>query len=92
MATILKGSGLGRGLADHAGVVLQMHRDGSVVLQSGAADMGQGIITVMAQLAAERFGVPMADIRVVRADTSKAPDAGPSCASRQAMVSGNAVL
>ncbi|MCH7820929.1 MAG: xanthine dehydrogenase family protein [Proteobacteria bacterium] len=92
MATILKGSGLGRGLADHAGVVLQMHRDGSVVLQSGAADMGQGIITVMAQLAAERLGVPMADIRVVRADTSKAPDAGPSCASRQAMVSGNAVL
>ena len=92
MATILKGSGLGRGLADHAGVVLEMHRDGSVVLQSGAADMGQGIITVMAQLAAERLGVDISSVRVVRADTAKSPDAGASCASRQAMVSGNAVL
>jgi CO/xanthine dehydrogenase Mo-binding subunit len=92
IATILKGSGLGRGLADHAGVVLEMHRDGSVVLQSGAADMGQGIVTVMAQLAAERLGVALSSIRVVRADTAQSPDAGASCASRQAMVSGNAVL
>jgi CO/xanthine dehydrogenase Mo-binding subunit len=92
MATILKGSGLGRGLSDHAGVMLEMHRDGSVVLHSGAADMGQGIVTVMAQLAAERLGVDLTSVRVVRADTSKSPDAGASCASRQAMVSGNAVL
>ncbi len=92
MATILKGSGLGRGLSDHAGVVLEMFRDGSVRLQSAAADMGQGIVTVMAQLAAERLGVDMASVRVVRADTAKSPDAGASCASRQAMVSGNAVL
>jgi CO/xanthine dehydrogenase Mo-binding subunit len=92
MATILKGTGLGRGLLDHAGVVLEMHSDGSVVLQSGAADMGQGIITVMAQLAAERLGIEMSSVRVVRADTAMSPDAGPSCASRQAMVSGNAVL
>jgi CO/xanthine dehydrogenase Mo-binding subunit len=92
MATIIKGTGLGRGLPDHAGVALEMHRDGSVVLQSAAADMGQGIVTVMAQLAAERLGVDMSSVRVVRADTAKAPDAGPSCASRQAMMSGNAVL
>jgi len=92
VATILKGSGLGRGLSDHAGVMLEMHRDGSVVLHSAAADMGQGITTVMAQLAAERLGVDMASVRVVRADTSKSPDAGGTSASRQAMVSGNAVL
>jgi CO/xanthine dehydrogenase Mo-binding subunit len=92
MATILKGSGLGRGLADHASVVLEMHRDASVVLHSAAADMGQGIVTVMAQLAAERLGIDMSSVRVVRADTAKSPDAGASCASRQAMVSGNAVL
>jgi CO/xanthine dehydrogenase Mo-binding subunit len=92
MATILKGSGLGRDLGDHAGVVLEMHRDGSVVVQSGAADMGQGIVTVMAQLAAERLGVDMSSVKVQRADTAKSPDAGASCASRQVMVSGNAVL
>ncbi len=75
MATILKGSGLGRGLGDHAGVVLEMHRDGSVVLLSGAADMGQGIVTILAQMAAQRLGVDMASVRAVRADTSRAPAA-----------------
>ncbi|MCH8057983.1 MAG: xanthine dehydrogenase family protein molybdopterin-binding subunit [Proteobacteria bacterium] len=92
MATILKGAGLGRGLADHAGVLLEMHRDGSLVINSAAADMGQGIITLMAQLAAERLGLDLSCVRIDRADTAKAPDAGASCASRQAMVSGNAVL
>jgi CO/xanthine dehydrogenase Mo-binding subunit len=92
MATILKGSGMGRGLGDHAGVVLEMHRDGSVSLLSGAADMGQGIVTILAQLAADRLGVAMSSVLAVRADTSRAPDAGASCASRQCMVSGNAVL
>ena len=92
MATILKGSGMGRGLADHAGVILEMHRDGSLVLLSGAADMGQGIVTILAQMAAERLGVDMSSVRAVRADTARMPDAGPSCASRQCMVSGNAVL
>jgi len=92
MATILKGCGMGRGLADHASVVLEMHRDGSVALHSAAADMGQGIITLLAQLAAERLGVDMSMIRILRADTAKSPDAGASCASRQCMVSGNAVL
>jgi CO/xanthine dehydrogenase Mo-binding subunit len=92
MATILKGCGLGRDLGDHASVILEMHRDGSVILRSAAADMGQGIVTVLAQLAAERLGVEMSAIRVIRADTSLSPDAGASCASRQTMVSGNAVL
>ena len=92
MATILKGCGMGRGLADHAGVVVEMHRDGSVVLHSAAADMGQGIVAVLAQLAAERLGVDMSSVRVVRADTAQSPDAGASCASRTTMISGNAVL
>ncbi|MCP4470061.1 MAG: xanthine dehydrogenase family protein, partial [Gammaproteobacteria bacterium] len=92
MATILKGSGLGRGLADHAGVALEMHRDGSVILRSGAADMGQGIVTVMAQIAAERLGIDMSSVCVIRADTSRSPDAGSTSASRQTMVSGSAVL
>ena len=92
IATILKGSGMGRGLADHAGVILEMHRDASVVLHSAAADMGQGISTILAQLAADKLGIDIDTIHVTRADTSLAPDAGASCASRQCMVSGNAVL
>lgn len=92
LATILKGSGMGRGLPDHAGALLEMYADGSVTLNSGAADMGQGIVAVLAQLAAGRLGVEMSAVRIARADTAQSPDAGPSCASRQVMVSGNAVL
>jgi len=92
MATILKGCGLGRGLGDHASVILEMHRDGSVVLRSAAADMGQGIVTVLAQLAADGLGVELSSVRVIRADTAQSPDAGASCGSRQTMVSGNAVI
>ncbi|MCP4186488.1 MAG: xanthine dehydrogenase family protein molybdopterin-binding subunit [Gammaproteobacteria bacterium] len=92
IATTIKGSGAGRGIADHASAALEMHRDGSVILHSAAADMGQGIVTVMTQIAAERLGIDLASITVTNADTSRSPDAGPTCASRQTMVSGNAVL
>jgi CO/xanthine dehydrogenase Mo-binding subunit len=92
MATILKGAGLGRGLADHAGVAVELHRDGSVAISSAAADMGQGIITVLAQLTAERLGLNLSSVHIARADTAHAPDAGASCASRQVIISGNAVL
>jgi CO/xanthine dehydrogenase Mo-binding subunit len=79
-------------LGDHASVILEMHRDGSVVLRSAAADMGQGIVTVLAQLAADGLGVELSSVRVIRADTAQSPDAGASCGSRQTMVSGNAVI
>lgn len=92
IATILKGAGMGRGLADHAGVTVEMYRDGSVAIHSAAADMGQGIITVLAQLAAERLGIELSSVHVARADTASAPDAGSSSASRQLMISGNAVM
>lgn len=92
IATIIKGCGLGRGLADHAGVILEMHRDGSVALKSSAADMGQGITTILAQLAADRLGIAMSSVHIARVDTAMAPDAGASCASRQCIVSGNAVF
>ncbi len=92
IASVFKGSGMGRGLADHAGVVLEMHSDGSLALHSAAADMGQGTATLLAQLAAERLGLDMSSIHVNRADTAMAPDAGASSASRQSIVSGNAVL
>jgi CO/xanthine dehydrogenase Mo-binding subunit len=62
------------------------------MLHTGAADMGQGAHTVLAQLAAEELGVALEAVRVVRPDTDKSPDAGPSLASRQTFISGNAVL
>jgi aldehyde oxidoreductase len=64
--------------------------DGGVVMFSGATDIGQGSNTILAQIAADALGVPVASIERVGPDTDLTPDAGKTSASRQTFVSGNA--
>jgi CO/xanthine dehydrogenase Mo-binding subunit len=92
IATTLFSIGLGKGWPDHAGASLEMTLDGSVILRTGATDSGQGTHAVLAQLAAESLGVDLASIRVITPDTDKTLNAGSSVATRQIVVSGNAVL
>ena len=75
-----------------AGAGIDMAPDGSVTIRTGTSDMGQGVHTVLAQLAAEAIGVKMTDIRVLTPDTNIAPDAGRTVASRQTYMSGNSIL
>ncbi|MEZ5911601.1 MAG: molybdopterin cofactor-binding domain-containing protein [Paracoccaceae bacterium] len=65
---------------------------GRVRLHQGAVDIGQGSNTVIAQIAADALGLPLADIDLVDADTAVTPDAGKTSASRQTVVTGNAAL
>ena len=69
-----------------------LRRDGTVVLFSGATDIGQGSNTILTQIAADALGVPVAAIERVGPDTDLSPDAGKTSASRQTFVSGNATL
>jgi len=62
-----------------------------VVIKIGAAEVGQGIDTILAQIAAETLRVPYDIVEVHEVDTALVPDAGSSSASRHAFVSGNAV-
>jgi len=64
--------------------------EGDVVLHQGAIDIGQGSNTVIAQIAADALGLPLAKFRLVGADTALTPDAGKTSASRQTFVSGKA--
>ncbi len=66
--------------------------DGAVVLHQGAVDIGQGSNTVIAQIAADTLGLPLAALRLVGADTALTPDAGKTSASRQTFVTGKAAL
>ena len=61
-----------------------------VTLYSGAADIGQGVSTVLTQICADAFGLRMADISLVMGDTDLTADAGKSSASRQTYISGKA--
>jgi CO/xanthine dehydrogenase Mo-binding subunit len=65
--------------------------DGHVVVYCSAPDYGQGIGTVMLQLAAEALGVPRERVELVNADTATTPDSGIQGASRATYFIGSAV-
>ena len=67
-----------------------LRADGTVVLHQGAMDIGQGSNTVIPQIFARAFGVPVHDVALIGADTDLTPDAGKTSASRQTFVTGNA--
>ena len=76
---------------DGAGVRIQIQRDGSIVLAFGLTEMGQGALTAVTQMAAEALGVDPARISVIPTDTQNVPDSGPSVASRNVVMTGNAI-
>lgn len=94
VSTIMYGVGLGAGgkNLDRSGAFVQIHKDGSVSVAVGTTEMGQGMRTVLAQIAAEALGLSMEHIHVLPVDTSRVPDSGPTVASRATLMSGNAIL
>ena len=85
------GIGYGFSRADIGSAYIEMAEDGTTTVYSGACDMGQGVMTVVAQVAAETMGITIDTIRVVAADTGGTPDAGPTSGSRSTFVQGVAV-
>lgn len=69
----------------------ELTRDGRFTIYCSAPDYGQGIGTVMLQLAAETLGVPRDHIELVNADTALTPDSDVQGASRATYWVGNAV-
>lgn len=55
------------------GIIIEINKEGGVNILSGAADVGQGIDTVISQIVAEELGVNLADTRVTAGDTAITP-------------------
>jgi xanthine dehydrogenase molybdenum-binding subunit len=91
MACAFKNVGLGGGVADSAGAEIELGADGVIEIRIGAAEVGQGIVAVSSQIAAEVLKVNEEDIRVVMGDTLRTPDGGATTGSRQTFITGNAV-
>jgi CO/xanthine dehydrogenase Mo-binding subunit len=70
---------------------IDLRPDGSVVVRTGAMDLGQGSATAMGLIAADELGVAPERVTVVFGDTATCPDAGPSVGSRVTFFVGNAV-
>jgi CO/xanthine dehydrogenase Mo-binding subunit len=66
--------------------------DGTVVIRSGAPDIGAGQVNSLCQIAAEILGVPLNDVTVYSTDSAVTPLAGTSTATRQLYMSGSAVF
>ncbi|MDY6973447.1 MAG: molybdopterin cofactor-binding domain-containing protein [Thermodesulfobacteriota bacterium] len=83
----------GCNLVPHTGAsaIVHVHIDGAVTLLTGAAEIGQGSDTYLAQIVAEELGVPLEDIRVTSGDTEVTPYDPGTFGSRVATMSGNAV-
>ncbi len=89
VAATMQGSGIAG--VDWASALLKMSEDGSFHLFSGAADVGAGADTVLAQIAAETLGVTLDKITVTTGDTDTTPFDVGAYASSTTIISGGAV-
>jgi xanthine dehydrogenase large subunit len=66
---------------NQAGALVHVYSDGSIHLNHGGTEMGQGLFTKVAQIVAEEFGVPLNFVRITATNTAKVPNASPTAAS-----------
>jgi len=81
--------GTGRGPFEFGNV--RVSPTGRITVSTGAAAMGQGLATALAQICAETFGVRAEDVSVVAGDTAAAPLGLGGFASRQTVTAGSSV-
>ncbi len=90
IAAALKIVGYGFGESDRATANVTLTPSGAVV-RIGAAEVGQGIETILTQITADALSIVPSRVQVLWRDSRDTPEAGSSSASRQTLVSGNAV-
>jgi xanthine dehydrogenase molybdenum-binding subunit len=90
LACAYKNTGFGSGAYDAAGAEVELFANGRAMARAGAAEIGQGLVTVMAQIVSEELGVPFENVDVLVADTDHTLDCSATTASRQTYVTGNA--
>ncbi|MFZ6847525.1 xanthine dehydrogenase molybdopterin binding subunit [Undibacterium sp. RuRC25W] len=75
---------------NQAGALVHVYLDGSVLVNHGGTEMGQGLNTKVAQVVAHELGVPLAQIRVTATDTAKIANTSATAASTGADLNGKA--
>src|SRR4051794_1892197 len=76
---------------NQAGALVHVYKDGSVLINHGGTEMGQGLHTKMIQVAATTLGVPLAKVRLAPTRTDKVPNTSATAASSGADLNGGAV-
>jgi len=76
---------------DGSGVNIKLFPDGNVHVAYGLVEMGQGSETAVRQMTAEAMGISMDRITVLPTNSAQVPDSGPAVASRNVVMTGNAI-
>lgn len=76
---------------NQAGALVHVYKDGSVLINHGGTEMGQGLHTKMMQVAATALGVPFSSVRLAPTRTDKVPNTSATAASSGADLNGGAV-
>ena len=93
IAVAYKNVGLGNAShEDQSMACVSLEDDGRISIRAGAAEIGQGMTTILRQFAAETLRVDYEEVDILTGDTFETPDCGVSSASRQTFVTGNAVI
>ncbi|KAK6119792.1 hypothetical protein DH2020_046461 [Rehmannia glutinosa] len=77
---------------NQAGALVQVYTDGTVLVTHGGVEMGQGLHTKVAQVAASCFDIPLSSVFISETSTDKVPNASPTAASASSDIYGAAVL
>ena len=77
---------------NQAGALVHVYSDGSIHLNHGGTEMGQGLFLKVAQIVAEEFGVAMDRVRITATTTAKVPNTSPTAASAGSDLNGMAAL
>ena len=77
---------------NQAGALVHIYTDGSIHLNHGGIEMGQGTHTKIAQLVASYFGLPYEKVQISSTNTSKVPNTSASAASSTTDLNGAAAL
>lgn len=92
LAMSYRGVSLGAEGVDLCAAIINVQADGTVVLDVGVHENGQGSESAMSILCAQELGVGLDRIRYLRASTSTIPDSGTTVASRGTIMGGGAVV
>jgi xanthine dehydrogenase large subunit len=76
---------------NQAGALVHVYQDGSVHMNHGGTEMGQGLFQKVAQVAASRFGIDVAAVKITATDTGKVPNTSATAASSGSDLNGMAV-
>jgi len=75
---------------NQAGALVNVYSDGSVQLNHGGTEMGQGLFVKIAQVVAEVFGIDLDSVKITATNTDKVPNTAPTAASSGSDLNGMA--